>query len=418
MAAARKIVLFNVKFSPNLGDGVLSQCLEWGLAQAAPAAEITPVDLAGRTAFEPPSGSWKRMAAIAALQRLPQRLKDAAFQALLTRALETKIKPKIAAALAGADVAVFGGGQLIQDGDLNFPLKISAAARACAARKVPMAVFGVGVSRSRSPRGNALLRELLAAPSLAHLAVRDAQSQRNLAEYQAGDSRVCHDPGVLAARLWPVARAAADALGEGPPRIGVSVTHPSILRHHASGAHERVDHRAWFIAVIEALAAAGLRVVCFTNGAAEDEVLLAEVAATLRERPVASRVEVSPRPRDPEALCRLIGGLNAVIAHRLHANIVAFSYGVPHIGLKWDAKVDAFFDKVGRTPWLASAASLEPTEAVDRVKRLLEAPISDAQRAAVTEEAMADIARLADDLSRAAAFAGSSGAEEAPHVDG
>ena len=43
-----KIALLNVKFSPNLGDGLLSECLERELAHALPGVEVVAIDLAGR----------------------------------------------------------------------------------------------------------------------------------------------------------------------------------------------------------------------------------------------------------------------------------------------------------------------------------------------------------------------------------
>ena len=45
-----KIALLNVKFSPNLGDGLLSECLERELAEALPGATVVSIDLAGRAA--------------------------------------------------------------------------------------------------------------------------------------------------------------------------------------------------------------------------------------------------------------------------------------------------------------------------------------------------------------------------------
>lgn len=65
-----RIVLLNVKYSPNLGDGLLSECLERELARALPDCEVTSIDLAGRTGY--PSGYGRtRGTALALLERLP-----------------------------------------------------------------------------------------------------------------------------------------------------------------------------------------------------------------------------------------------------------------------------------------------------------------------------------------------------------
>ena len=41
----------NVKYSPNLGDGLLAECLEAELRSARPGVETRSIDLAGRTAY-------------------------------------------------------------------------------------------------------------------------------------------------------------------------------------------------------------------------------------------------------------------------------------------------------------------------------------------------------------------------------
>jgi hypothetical protein len=46
-----------------------------------------------------------------------------------------------------------------------------------------------------------------------------------------------------------------------------------------------------------------------------------------------------------------------VVAHRLHACIVAVSYGRPVIGLGWDRKVESFFDEIGAPEAFAPAGT-------------------------------------------------------------
>ena len=67
-----KIVLFNVKYSPNLGDGVIAECLEAAL-RAQTGAEVLSLDLAGRTTYGAARHA-ARGAAIRLLRHLPLRL--------------------------------------------------------------------------------------------------------------------------------------------------------------------------------------------------------------------------------------------------------------------------------------------------------------------------------------------------------
>lgn len=40
------------------------------------------------------------------------------------------------------------------------------------------------------------------------------------------------------------------------------------------------------------------------------------------------------------------------MAHRLHANIVAYGLNIPSIGMNWDKKVESFFELTGRKRYL------------------------------------------------------------------
>jgi hypothetical protein len=46
-----RIVIFNVKYSSNLGDGLIALCLESAIRTALPGAAVDSQDLAGRTKF-------------------------------------------------------------------------------------------------------------------------------------------------------------------------------------------------------------------------------------------------------------------------------------------------------------------------------------------------------------------------------
>ncbi|MDB2506953.1 polysaccharide pyruvyl transferase family protein [Opitutales bacterium] len=62
--------------------------------------------------------------------------------------------------------------------------------------------------------------------------------------------------------------------------------------------------------------------------------------------------------------------MKLILAHRLHANILAYSYDVPHVGLTWDKKMDAFFQMTEREMFLLEGA-MSNTEII--VKTLVNA---------------------------------------------
>jgi polysaccharide pyruvyl transferase WcaK-like protein len=96
------------------------------------------------------------------------------------------------------------------------------------------------------------------------------------------------------------------------------------------------------------LQAEGARVLYFTNGAAEDNKILAEISSSRAAAPGFSFVV----PKRPDDLVALISACSCIAAHRLHANIVAYSLNIPSIGMNWDKKVESFFQLTDRTQYL------------------------------------------------------------------
>jgi polysaccharide pyruvyl transferase WcaK-like protein len=395
-----RIGLFNVKFSSNLGDGLLSECLEAELSVRLPGVTIINLDLAGRTRYS--RGHNSRASALAALHYSPQSLRHALAVTVLGRKLRTDLAVRWRAALRELDAVVVGGGNLLSDSDLNFPLKLDAALTETRAAGVPTAVFAVGVSDNWSPRGQALFARALSETPLLYTAVRDDRSadvwRRRLESVGLNRPQVVHDPALLAAVHFPPRRRGERAA----PVVGLGITHPVALAYHANdrGASSR-DFSDWFVALAAACLAKGWRVEAFTNGSAEDEAFLARLAprfATLSER---GSISVTPRFVDPRALVAFISGLDLVMAHRLHANIAAYSYGIPQIGFTWDVKLKSFLEQVDRAACIATVGRDSVDEVVDLSARQLDAGVDPARHDAVISETRANVGALADALQSA-----------------
>ena len=140
--AGRSIRLFNVKYSPNLGDGVLSECLEEALAQELGSADVASIDLAGREAYGG-SGAGRHLA-LAVLNNLPQLVRRAAIRLPLVLQSRRKWRPHYRTGVKPCDAVVIGGGNLLADLDLNFPTKLALALDEAARRDLPVAFYGVG----------------------------------------------------------------------------------------------------------------------------------------------------------------------------------------------------------------------------------------------------------------------------------
>jgi polysaccharide pyruvyl transferase WcaK-like protein len=381
--------LLNVKFSPNLGDGLLSECLEDALIRQGAARQSTSVDLAARRDYGPAPAT--RGALMEGLNLLPAPLRQLAVRGPLALQSRRKWGPHYDRALAGADAIVIGGGNLISDHDLNFPTKLARALRSPTVQGRPVAIFGCGVAEGWSREGLRRLRGALSEVTLAGVFLRDAPSRDRwdtlFAPAAKMRAQVVRDPGLLASRLWPRAPRAAT---EGP-LIGLGIMSAVAVRYHSASMLEARQLGQWYLDLAGALVQRGARVMVFTNGSPED------VAAAEALRPELARIGTGipvERPLIPRDLAGLVAQCDAIAAYRMHAVIAAYSYAVPALALAWDSKLAGFMTSVGRADWLHQVENLSPDTAAQHLMQAAETGLPEAECAKVVAEADADVARL------------------------
>ena len=366
--AGLAVAIFNVKYSPNLGDGIIAECIEAALQGNEQPLRTISLDLAGRTSYG--EGMRHRHAILAGLQAIAPPMRRMIAGAVLRPIVELRLRPAWQRALHEADAAIIGGGHLFQDADLNFPIKLHAAMRAVRDAGIPCAILSVGVSDNWSNEAAKLFGEAFGGNSVADVSVRDEESQRHwkrqMESRGAAAARLCRDPGLLAREVYPAIQARPGQA----PRVGLGVTSSVVLRHH--GAKGRIDHDEFWSQLASELSLRGYDVVCFTNGADEDENYLDHVFPKLQSGLARAAIGRAARPTIPRELAALIPQFDLVIAHRLHSSILAYSYGKPHVGLSWDPKVAHFFRSVGRDEFVLPAnatvsAVLECADAAIRV---------------------------------------------------
>lgn len=397
-----KILIFNVKFSENLGDGVLAMCLERELMRGRSDIEVETVDIAGRQGF---GGAREgRRFLLRLLEWLPVRLRRFAVSLALSRSMPrwSRIwKERV----DQADVAVIGGGNLFQDDDLNFPLKIGSVLEILRGAGLPVAVHAVGASRQWSLRARQLFARLLG-NRIVHVSVRDDRSRQNWRGYfgETFDVGISPDPGLLAAEMMGSQR---ETLRTKEPVVGICVTHPVILRRHAGMAFSQVPVHSVsaYCELCRELVALGHAVVLFTNGAREDQSFLEMVMLDpgCAEMAASGRLKAAPRPREPAELLGILQPLSAIVAHRLHASIIAYSFRIPHVGLGWDSKVASFFESVGRDRFLIQG-DCSPREVAACVAAAIAEGIDPALHTYQLEQARKGIGHLLDKLSASLAM--------------
>lgn len=392
---ATRVAILNVKYSPNLGDGVIAECLEGELRRAHPRMEPMSIDLAGRGSFSAAHGR-RRATLLSIIERLPARLRAILVPALLVLLVRHRFAPRWAKQLTACDSVIIGGGALFQDVDQNFPVKIAEALKLANARQLPVAIASVGVSSEWSPAGRERLGEQLRAARLLHVSVRDERSALNwgttMGREGLGPAAIAPDPGLLAARHYGAPRVS------GPPRVGLCVTAPIALRLHHEGAHDDSQLEAWMRAVARQLTTLRREVVLFTNGSPEDRLFRDRLKVRIGHEP---GVSFAPDFAEPGELAHALSGFDCVLAHRLHACIVAYSYRVPTIGFAWDCKLRSFFELTGRGAFVVDPREASPMQVADLAVTAIEQGVDEKVHTDLLHSATTAIGALADQLATA-----------------
>ncbi|MBB4004796.1 polysaccharide pyruvyl transferase family protein [Aurantimonas endophytica] len=360
---AMRIRLFNVKYSPNLGDGLLSESLEnalWELG-CSPSGTYS-VDLAARSSYGP--GGASRGALLRFLTGLPPAVRRTALRLPMAALMHRRWRPHYERHLDSADAVVLGGGNLFSDIDLNFPSKLAQALSLAAARKLPVAIYGVGVSGDWSETGIRMVGKALSGASIRHVTVRDEPSRERfntLFAQKAGmQAELARDPGLLVSRyVSPVERTGGT--------VGLGVTSAIAVRYHSSYDAGDDALAEWYLAICRGIAGSGQKIVAFTNGSPEDESFLNAIDGRLAA--AAGESYSRRRPTTPTELARLISSFDCLVAHRMHALIAAYSFGVPSFALRWDPKVDAFMASVGASEQMAVAEAGTEDQVIEFARR-------------------------------------------------
>jgi polysaccharide pyruvyl transferase WcaK-like protein len=397
-----KVAILNVKYSPNLGDGLLAECLECELRRHHPCIELIPIDLAGRTKYD--RHGRHRAAAMRTLEWLPQPLRRAAALTVLSMLSRAKLRPAFRMALTSCNAAVIGGGNLFADDDLNFPVKIASGLAEARKRALPVAVHAVGVADNWSSTGQRLFTRALGEARIAAIAVRDERSQeiwnRRLGERGIRPADIARDPGLLAARCYTLPENRASRR-----RVALCITNPLAVRYHGGAAGGDEALGAWYGATIAALATDGWEVALFTNGSPEDRAYLDRQQGSWSKLAAPGIVRAVPAFARPADLVAELSQATVVIAHRMHACIAAYSCKVPPIGLRWDPKLDSFFALSDRSDFMVDTASVDAAVMVALVNLAAAEGIEPVRHERLLDEASASIAELGRTLRLAVAAA-------------
>lgn len=125
--------------------------------------------------------------------------------------------------------------------------------------------------------------------------------------------------------------------------IGIGVIRPEIFTNNGNDFSVD-DVLNMYVGIIQELEKRGYKWKLFSNGMHEDYKFGAKI---LKHLGLEKKKYLVPNSTDCRDLVTKISKFQAVIAARLHANIIATSLSIPSVGLVWNDKMNLFADIIG-----------------------------------------------------------------------
>jgi polysaccharide pyruvyl transferase WcaK-like protein len=354
----KRIAIAGEIYSSNVGDQAIHACLVYLIKKIDPAIEIIPLDISGRSSQVGPRSRMRPNQRIALPQSKPGLrhffpVLNYAYDLIKKRSRMTAWKP----ALSQANLLIIGGGQLLMDDSLNFPLKLASLVQAAKTLGVPYTITACGVGKSWSPAARSLFRPVLAGAR--GITLRDPLSKERLSRFLPGIScQVTFDPAIWAAAVYPFS-----GPKQGTETIGLGVINRSEVNVQLERS-QRITPDGWlelWIDLIDELLQTNHPVELFTTGSPVDQEF-AKNLFTAAQRRGLKRIDLAPRPTNPEALISALQKYSLVVAARLHAAVLANAFGISTIGLAWDKKVRAYYGLIRRPELCFELADLQPSQ--------------------------------------------------------
>ncbi|MDA0967539.1 MAG: polysaccharide pyruvyl transferase family protein [Proteobacteria bacterium] len=388
-----KIAILNVKYSPNLGDGAIAECLENELAKNLPDAQIFSLDIGGLDDYGS-SGSilGSKLNLTRRISFLPKSLQKTIKQNLMPIAVNLKYKKAWQQKLSNSNALIVGGGQLFMDIDNHFPIRITTAINTTP-KTTPVFVYAVGVSEAWTNRAINMYKRIFKQNKLKRSFVRDKDSQENwLNHFGTPRPDFVRDPALLSESYYGF----IDKTPRKSKRklIALGVSDPSDMVLSTGKESDIVcGDISFYMNIIEVLYNRGFDISLFTNGLDIEYMSKVEKNIKTLDIKVQNRVKILPRAERPKDLVKQIASADALIAHRLHANIIAYSYCIPHVGLVWDKKLIGFFKSVDRLEYLVTN-NIKPAEVVALLEKTLLEGVDKQMHKKVINEAKNNIKTL------------------------
>lgn len=372
------IVLVSLKHDSNLGDQVILLCTEHMLSDCFRELHITDVeiremDLAGRVGIEYTPARAGRLVML--MLKVVRKAGDILHLKGFTHLMRShECRQGIAMQCSqicdeNTKAIIFVGGGIIKFRGQDFSDQIDVITKYADDHEIPVMFSAVGIEGYDGT--NASCRKLQAAlnrPCVKVITTRDDFRLLNNT-YCKGDMNV--RTALVADPACSLSRYISSKQFKEERIIGLGVAREGLFLDYGIEFNKESMLIFWE-SVIQEIEKRGYKWKIFCNGASSDQLFGEELLQHMGVHDALKHVLLEERPTSTQALAGMIARFSGVIVCRLHASIIAYSYGIPAVGLVWNEKQVMFGKAIGCEERFFRVDRFEPGAIVDTLLSAME----------------------------------------------
>lgn len=330
------ILLIGECYSNNIGDQIVAIASEHILKKIYPGANFVKLDLGGRTHIasnKDNHGSNRNQNSV--LFRLRVLLsKLSIIDYLLKKKNVNGLKPYYINSINNAkpSLAVFCGGQLVND---TFVCQIEELSNILLEKNIPIIYNAVGIGTLNTWQSS-IFSKVLQLPNVKMVSCRSRADRFSSTLSLTRIVFDSFDPAIFASEIYRIERDKTSEV------IGLGIMD--------STRFNREELILFWTGIIGKLEERKLKWKLFYTGSPNDYNLAIEVLQ--RSGLKSFDKYIKKEMYSPLDLLQELKTFRKIISFRLHSHILAFSIGVPSIAIKWDEKINDFFDKIDRSKYV------------------------------------------------------------------
>lgn len=278
--------------------------------------------------------------------------------------LDYSIQTEDLAQVSYVDAIVFAGGGLVKFRQENLYRQVSELIMEAQKCQIPVFLNAVGVEGYDAEDERCrMLVEALNQPCVKAISVRDdveCLTQYYLRESKARVKAV-FDPAVWSEKTYHI----PEKKRKNQKCIGLGIARDTLFADYGIPSVEREFMRNLWIDIVDLLEKRGYDWKIFTNGLDQDEKFAQDILVEI------GHGEKCEQPINAKALVDEIAEMDGLIACRMHSNIIAYSLGIPSIGLVWNAKMVMWGEKCGYAERYLPYTELKASRVVDALEDAL-----------------------------------------------